>query len=189
MPNLNKQTEDNRGHSLTKVPTQPLPLKRPESVLVVLFNEQQQVLVLQREDDPNFWQSVTGSMEIGEVPVQTALREVLEETGIDIVGCKLLIADCRQVNQYVIREDWRYRYAQGVTTNFEYVFCVQIPAQSAIHLTEHLQYLWLEKSAAIAKVWSATNKIAIEQFVPKSADKIAEYKTSANVAEKSCTSS
>ena len=145
-------------------------IKRPESVLVVLYNEHYQVLVLQRDDDAEFWQSVTGSLEYDETPIQTALREVHEETGIDLRQAMFTttqIMDCRQVNQYVIREDWRYRYAKNVTSNFEYVFCAQIPADSPIVLTEHLQYSWLSKPEAIQKVWSNTNKQAIAKFVPE----------------------
>ncbi|MDT0594681.1 dihydroneopterin triphosphate diphosphatase [Glaciecola petra] len=137
-------------------------------MLVVIFNQYNQVLVLQRDDDANFWQSVTGSMEQDEVPVSTALREVKEETGIDIKAARHSLMDCRQTNQYTIREDWRHRYAPGITLNFEYVFCVQVASDSKITLTEHLSYLWLDKSAAIAKVWSNTNKQAIEAFVPSS---------------------
>lgn len=124
------------------------------------------MLVLQREDDPTFWQSVTGSLESNEVPIQTAQREVLEETGIDAAALNLIIADCRLVNQYTIREHWRFRYAKGVTSNFEYVFCLQIPSNANITLSEHINYLWLDKSQAINKVWSPTNKLAIAECVP-----------------------
>lgn len=153
---------------LSRAAADPMLLKRPESVLVVMYNEHNKVLVLQRDDDPTFWQSVTGSLEDDEVPIQTALREVLEETGVDILANKQILADCRLINQYVIRKDWRHRYAPGISTNFEYVFCVQIPADSSIVLTEHLQYLWLDKAEAINKVWSVSNKLAIETFVPAS---------------------
>lgn len=147
--------------------------KRPESVLVVLYNEYNEVLVLQRMDDAGFWQSVTGTMEGVEAPIQTAVREVLEETGIDLSfegsgnGAFLKhLMDCRQVNQYSIRDDWRYRYPPGVDKNFEYVFCAQVPASANITLTEHTAFVWLSKQDAINKVWSATNKNAIAQFVP-----------------------
>lgn len=61
--------------------------KRPESVLVVIYAKSSgRVLMLQRRDDPDFWQSVTGSLEEGEAPLQTAQREVKEEVGIDILG-------------------------------------------------------------------------------------------------------
>ena len=42
-----------------------------------------QVLIMERADKPGFWQSVTGSLEAGETPMQTAIREVKEETGLD----------------------------------------------------------------------------------------------------------
>ena len=38
--------------------------KRPVSVLVVIYaQDSKRVLMLQRRDDPEFWQSVTGSVE------------------------------------------------------------------------------------------------------------------------------
>ena len=55
--------------------------KLPVSVLVVIYAEDtKRVLMLQRRDDPEFWQSVTGSLEEGEpapkpqLPVQPAGR-------------------------------------------------------------------------------------------------------------------
>ncbi len=54
--------------------------KNPVSVLVVIFaRDTGRVLMLQRRDDPSFWQSVTGSQEPGESLMETAKREVLEE--------------------------------------------------------------------------------------------------------------
>jgi dATP pyrophosphohydrolase len=69
--------------------------KRPESILVVIYARNNgRVLMLQRRDDTEFWQSVTGSLEDGESPAQTAQREVLEEVGIDIAAENLLLQDC-----------------------------------------------------------------------------------------------
>lgn len=69
--------------------------KRPESILVVIYARQGgRVLMLQRRDDPDFWQSVTGSLESGESPSQAAQREVKEEVGIDIVKEHLTLTDC-----------------------------------------------------------------------------------------------
>ena len=53
--------------------------KPPVSVLVVIFaRDTKRVLMLQRRDDPDFWQSVTGSVEEGETAPQAAAREVKE---------------------------------------------------------------------------------------------------------------
>ena len=73
--------------------------KRPESVLVLIYDPQDRVLVLQRKDDPDFWQSVTGTIELEELPIETAAREVQEETGIDIIGCGYELVDTRVINQ------------------------------------------------------------------------------------------
>lgn len=131
-----------------------------------MYDKQSRVLVLQRDDDAEFWQSVTGTIELGEQPMQTAVREVLEETGIDINASGLALMDCRQINQFEIRTRWLHRYPPGTKYNTEYVFAVMCQGNESIRLTEHLQYLWLPKADAIEKVWSETNKNAIAAFVP-----------------------
>ena len=63
-------------------PHPPLSYKRPESVLVVIHTERGEVLQLRRREPADFWQSVTGSLHAGETPLQAAIREVREETGL-----------------------------------------------------------------------------------------------------------
>lgn len=58
--------------------------KRPESVLVVIHTPDLQILLLERAKHPGYWQSVTGSREDGEPFLDTAVREVHEETGLQI---------------------------------------------------------------------------------------------------------
>jgi dATP pyrophosphohydrolase len=143
-----------------------VPLKRPESVLVVLFSEDSQVLMLQRDDDADFWQSVTGTIELGENPIQTAYREVAEETGITLSPARHDIIDCRHMNQYRIRKQWLSRYPKNSVYNNEYVFCARIDKDAEITLTEHLSYQWLHKNEAIERAWSDSNRAAISKFVP-----------------------
>ncbi|GGO74943.1 dihydroneopterin triphosphate diphosphatase [Bowmanella pacifica] len=138
--------------------------KQPRSVLVVIYDQHHRVLVMQRLDDANFWQSVTGSMEPDEQPFDTALREVLEETGIDVATLGYQLVDCAITNQYDIRPAWRHRYAPGVTTNTEYVFCLQVKSGQTIALSEHSDYLWLPWREAAQKVWSQTNREAIKRL-------------------------
>jgi len=142
-------------------------LKRPESVLVVIYSQALNVLVLQRDDDAEFWQSVTGTIEEGETAIQTAYREVAEETGLQLNPRNQNIVDCRHLNQYKIRRKWLYRYPEGTTYNNEYVFCARVQGELPIILSEHTQYEWLNKRAAMQKVWSETNRSAIAQFVPE----------------------
>lgn len=138
----------------------------PQSALTVVYNQSGQVLVMQRNDDPEFWQSVTGTLEQGEKPIETASREVLEETGIDITQCAYQLIDCQKINTYEIRERWKHRYPPDTALNTEHVFAVEVVDDQSISLTEHSAYLWLDKATAMQKVWSETNREAISLYVP-----------------------
>jgi dATP pyrophosphohydrolase len=148
-----------------------MPLKRPESVLVIIRNDENQVLIMQRDDDANFWQSVTGTIEKGEIPLNAAYRELGEETGIVLipkeVSPEYRIVDCRRVNQYQIRSSWLHRYPKGTKYNNEYVFSVKVAASSKIVLSEHTDYAWVTKAEALQRVWSKSNRDAIADFVPE----------------------
>lgn len=77
--------------------------KRPVSVTVVIFaQDTKRVLMLQRRDDPDFWQSVTGSIEEGETALQAAVREVKEEVTIDVAAEQLTLIDCQRTVEFEI---------------------------------------------------------------------------------------
>ncbi|STM23598.1 dATP pyrophosphohydrolase [Escherichia coli] len=77
--------------------------KRPVSILVVIYaQDTKRVLMLQRRDDPDFWQSVTGSVEEGETAPQAAMREVKEEVTIDVVAEQLTLIDCQRTVEFEI---------------------------------------------------------------------------------------
>ncbi|EAM6460933.1 dihydroneopterin triphosphate diphosphatase [Salmonella enterica] len=140
--------------------------KRPVSVLVVIFaQDTKRVLMLQRRDDPDFWQSVTGSIEEGETALQAAVREVKEEVTIDVAAEQLTLIDCQRTVEFEIFSHLRHRYAPGVKHNTEFWFCLALPHERQVIFTEHLTYQWLDApdAAALTKSWS--NRQAIEEFV------------------------
>jgi dATP pyrophosphohydrolase len=135
--------------------------KRPVSVLVVIHTAALDVLLLERARHPGFWQSVTGSQEGDEPLIETARREVCEETGIDADEGSLM--DWRLTNRYEIFAEWRYRYAPDVTHNTEHVFslCLPEPGPVVVAPDEHLGYRWLPWRDASAACFSWTNRDAI----------------------------
>ena len=153
--------------------------KRPVSVLVVIYAEDtKRVLMLQRRDDPDFWQSVngrpgeggavsavTGSLEEGETAPQAAAREVKEEVAIDVAYEQLTLKDCQRTVEFEIFSHLRHRYAPGIERNTESWFCLALPHEREIVFTEHLTYRWVDAAdaAALTKSWS--NRQAIEEFV------------------------
>lgn len=135
--------------------------KKPVSVLVLIHTPDLRILLLERATLPGFWQSVTGSQEDGESLLETALREVREETGIEAQSQNL--AEWGITNRYEIFPQWRHRYAPGVTQNTEHVFSLEVPepVPVAVAPDEHLGYLWLPWREAAEKVFSWSNRDAI----------------------------
>jgi dATP pyrophosphohydrolase len=137
--------------------------KQPVSVLVLVYTTDRHVLLIERADFPEHWQSVTGSQEPGESLQATALRELREETGIDARACGTL-TDWQMSNVYEIFPKWRHRYAPGITHNTEHVFALEVPAPMPVTLNprEHLRFAWLPWRDAAAKCFSWSNRAAIE---------------------------
>lgn len=137
--------------------------KIPVSVLVVVYTPELQVLLLERADRPGFWQSVTGSQNPGETLLETAIRELREETGLDAAHG---LTDWGKQNRYEIYQSWRHRYAPGVTHNTEHVFGLMLPQPQPVTLAprEHLQYEWLAWREAADKVFSWSNAEVIREL-------------------------
>ena len=139
------------------------PFKIPRSVLVVIHTPALDVLLIERADRPGLWQSVTGSLDAEDEPLDvTARREVAEETGITDGH----LQDWQQTNVYEIYATWRHRYAPGVTHNTEHVFGLLLTQQVTVALNprEHLAHQWLPWSDAAARCFSPSNAAAIRQL-------------------------
>jgi dATP pyrophosphohydrolase len=140
----------------------PKPFKIPQSVLVVIHTPQLDVLLINRADATEFWQSVTGAKDSEDESFEaTAIREVLEETGIDCAAGTL--ADWGLQNVYDIYPRWQHRYAPGVTRNTEHVFGLTVPEGTAVTLNprEHTAYRWLPWREAADACFSPSNAEAI----------------------------
>jgi dATP pyrophosphohydrolase len=137
--------------------------KIPRSVLVVIHTPALEVLLIERADKPGYWQSVTGSLDAEDEPLDaTARREVAEETGIT-TG---VLRDWGLSNVYEIYPVWRHRYAPGVTQNTEHVFGLTVPHRVPVTLSprEHLAFQWLPWREAAERCFSPSNAEAIRQL-------------------------
>ena len=138
--------------------------KTPVSALVLIHTKDLQVLIMERADKAGYWQSVTGSLEQGETPIQAAIREVQEETGLDATQYDL--QDWQASNIYEIYPHWRHRYAPDVTHNTEHLFGLELPTLLSIKLApdEHLRYEWVGWREAATRVFSWTNIDALSKL-------------------------
>lgn len=144
----------------------------------MIYTSERDVLLIERVGNPGFWQSVTGSRATPEEAlVETAIREVGEETGIRIVPALLQdspsnavhqenLHDWNMTNRYEIYPAWRHRFAPGVTMNTEHVFGLCVPKDIPVLLEprEHLQYVWLPWLEAADRCFSSSNAEAILQL-------------------------
>lgn len=132
-------------------------------MLVVVYTDDAQVLLLRRRQPFDFWQSVTGSLQDDESHSDAAARELREETGFTDEG---QLSFCNVSRHFKIDPRWRDRFEPGVVANEEFEWRYRLPAVRDIEIDndEHSEYLWLHVDEAVDKVWSWTNKEALEQL-------------------------
>jgi dATP pyrophosphohydrolase len=138
--------------------------RRPESVLIVIYTAGGDFLLLERCRPPGFWQSVTGSLEWGEMADDAARREVIEETGIT----QGLLRNMQWTQVYEILPAFGKKYAPGITRNVEHAFALKLLNRVPVTLSdrEHVQFRWAKAAEALATVSSSTNRTIIEQLRP-----------------------
>ena len=136
--------------------------RRPESVLVVIHTDEKEFLLLERRRPAGFWQSVTGSVEWGEMQNHAARREVNDETGIR----QGVLVTLQWTQVYEILPAFGKVYAPGVSQNLEHAFSLRLPARVPVMLSEseHVQYRWVSDSEAVATVSSVTNRSVIAEL-------------------------
>jgi len=135
--------------------------RRPESVLIVIYTAGGEFLLLERRRPPGFWQSVTGSLEWGEMADDAARREVIEETGIT----QGLLRNLQWTQVYDILPAFGKKYAPGITRNLEHAFALKLLQRVPVTLSpEHVQYRWASAAEAVETASSSTNRAVIQQL-------------------------
>ncbi|WP_257824253.1 dihydroneopterin triphosphate diphosphatase [Aggregatibacter actinomycetemcomitans] len=145
-----------------------LKYKSNESVLVVISAQNSgRVLMLQRCDDPDFWQSVTGSLEENETPRQAAIRELWEEIGLKTPSKTTALFDCNESIAFEIFPHFRYKYAPNITHCREHWFLLAVEQEFTPKLTEHLACQWVPAEQAAEMTKSPNNAEAIKKYLLK----------------------
>jgi len=130
-------------------------------VLIVIYTAGGEFLLLERRRPPGFWQSVTGSLEWGEMADDAARREVIEETGIT----QGMLRNLQWTQVYEILPSFGKKYAPGITRNLEHAFALKLLQRVPVTLSpEHVQYRWASAAEAVETASSSTNRAVIQQL-------------------------
>lgn len=139
--------------------------KIPKSVLVIVHDQDLNVLLIERADHKNYWQSVTGSVDYEEENLfDAAKRELEEETGIKTEDKNWL--NWNVSRRFRIFSHWKHRYSENTDYNTEHVFSVCVDSSNEIILSprEHISFVWMFWREAADRCFSWTNVLAVKEL-------------------------
>jgi len=139
-------------------------VERPPTIRLVkvLVHDGERVLLLHRRAERgNFWQPVTGSIEDGESPLDTARRELREETGHESEPVDLALAQ-----SFMIESQWlESRYPSPIIAS-EIGFRAELDTHLGIRIDpeEHDAWGWFTFAEAYERIRWTDDREALERL-------------------------
>jgi lipoyl(octanoyl) transferase len=131
-------------------------------LIKVMIHDGDRVLLLHRKPERgNFWQPITGSIEDGELPIDTARREIGEETGLDGVP-----EDLQLRQSFMIESQFLAAKHPVPIIASEIGFVAQLSSHTPIRLdeSEHDEYGWFTFAEAYEKIRWTDDREALEKL-------------------------
>ncbi len=137
-------------------------MRAPYQTLTILYKEKDNKIlyaIFYRSSHP-IWQFVSGGGEDNETPLETVVREIMEETSI--------VVDKKEIEQLdskttipVINITGEYTWGKNVYVIPEYTFAIKLKNCNIKLSNEHKEYKWVEYDEAIKKLKYDSNKTAL----------------------------
>jgi dATP pyrophosphohydrolase len=135
--------------------------RAPYNTLVILHRQNPAGEIehaLFKRVDLEFWQPVTGGGEDGETPVETAQRETLEETGLDLAIDSFFQL---QMIEYVPVKEFGWRWSEEIYVIPQYCFAVDSSGGEIQLSREHKRFCWLRYERAYRMLKYDGNRTAL----------------------------
>jgi lipoyl(octanoyl) transferase len=136
---------------------------RSESIRLVkiVVHDGERVLLLHRRPERgNFWQPITGSIEEGELPLDTARRELIEETGHSGEPEAIDLEQSFMIESHFLAA----KYPPPIIAS-EIGFAVEVPAGMPVRMdaAEHDDYGWFTFAEAYERIRWTDDREALEK--------------------------
>lgn len=142
-------------------------MRQPYQVLILPYrvvNSEIKYSVFYTQSE--FWQFVSGGGEEGETPVDTAIRELFEETQIKTKNQIVKLESVGEIPTSVF--DYNYTKHWGdISTIPEYSFAIDIDISEILLSDEHLKYLEVPFQEALVLLKFESNKNALSELHQK----------------------
>lgn len=143
-------------------------MRAPIQVLVILYKKEKEEILycVGLRSSKNIWQFVAGGAEDKETPIEAAIRELSEETGINIKEEDLIVLDSKTTIP-VVNVTGTYTWGKDVFVIPEYAFAVDATSFQIKLSNEHTEFKWLEYNKAMDILTYDSNKSALWELNEK----------------------
>lgn len=137
-------------------------MRAPLQVLVILYKKEKYEILygIGLRSTRNIWQFVAGGGEDKETPIEAAVRELREETSINIKKEDLIVLDSKATIP-VVSVTGTYTWGKDVFVVPEYAFAVNATNFQIKLSNEHTKFKWLEYDKAMEILTYDSNKTAL----------------------------
>lgn len=138
----------------------------PYQVLVILYLREKnntKYCILERISPKSQIQFVAGGGENDEQPIEAAMREVFEETGINNADFKKLTSVCH-IPTNIFSEAQRSEWGNNIFVIPEYSFAAKVKSDTIKISDEHIGFKWVSYDEALKQLKWDSNKTALYEL-------------------------
>jgi len=124
-------------------------IKIHNSIEAWIYNNSNILLLLAPEthSHPEYYQPVTGGIEVGETPLEACVREVWEETGMQMDPSYIQL----------VRDNFRIVIGDGKAIN-KSIYLITTNQHHITISNEHINYVWVNKQMVDSHLFWLSNK-------------------------------